>query len=374
MITIKEVITKRDYNRFIKFPDKLYKGNPYRATLLHKYERLILKKESNPAFEHCDAKYWMALNDGEVVGRIAAIINWKQEKEDGKQCGRFGWLDFIDDKDVVDSLFKVAEDWLRSKGVQIVQGPLGFSDMDLEGMLVEGFEELGTQAVLYNAPYYMQHVENAGYVKDVDWLQKEIKIPTEVPERLKRFSKLIAEKHNLRILKVKKSKELRPYAKDMFHTLNEAFSHLYGFVPLTDKQIEHFLNHYFDLIRHEFVCFVLNDKDEVVGFGIAMPSITKALIKAKGKLFPFGFIHILKALYGKNEVMDMYLNGVRPDYQGKGVHAIYYAELMQSFIDHGIKIAISNPQLEHNTRALQLWKHYEHRTHIRRRSYRKELL
>lgn len=374
MITLKEVKTRRDLNKFIKFPDTLYKGNPYRATLLHRYERLILQKKTNPAFEHCESQYWMAMEDGKVVGRIAAIINWRQKKEDGKQCGRFGWLDFIDNQEVSKKLLEVAENWLKAKGVQIVQGPLGFSDMDLEGMLVEGFEELGTQAVLYNSPYYITHVENAGYTKDVDWLQKEIKIPSEVPERMKRIAKLIAEKYNLRVLKVKKAKELLPYAKSMFYTLNEAFSHLYGFVSLTDKQIEHYLNQYFSLIKPQFVSFVLNDKDEVVGFGVTMPSITKALIKAKGKLFPFGFIYILKALNGKNEIMDMYLNGVRPDYQGKGVHAIYYAELMQAYIDAGVKIAISNPQLEINTRALQVWKHYEHRTHIRRRSYRKELL
>ncbi len=373
MITIKEVKTRRDLNKFIKFPDKLYAGNQYRATLLHRYERLILKKDKNPAFEHCESQYWLALEDGKIVGRVAAIINWLQKKEDGKQCGRFGWLDFIDDRKVSTKLFEVAEKWLKNKGVQVVQGPLGFSDMDLEGLLIEGFEEIGTQSTLYNAPYYAQHIEAAGYVKDVDWIQKELQIPKEVPERLKRFSKIIAEKNNLRVLKVKRAKQLLPYAEDMFHTLNKAFSHLYGFVPLTDRQIKHYINQYFGLIKPEFVCFVLNEKDEVVGFGVTMPSITRGLIKAKGKLFPFGFIHILRDLYGKNDIMDMYLNGVRPDYQGKGVHAIYYAELMQSYIDHNVKIAISNPQLEENARALQLWKHYEHRTHIRRRSYRKEI-
>ncbi len=373
MITIKEVKTRRDLNKFIKFPDILYAGNPYRATLLHRYERLILQKDKNPAFEHCESQYWLAMEGNKVVGRIAGIINHLQAKEEGKQCGRFGWLDFIDNQEVSKRLLEVAEKWLKSKGAQIVQGPLGFSDMDLEGMLVEGFDELGTQATIYNAPYYMKHVENLGYVKDVDWIQKEIKVPKEVPVKLKRFAKLIAEKHKLRVLKVKKAKELLPYAFDMFHTLNEAFSHLYGFVPLTDKQIQHYVDQYFGLIKPEFVCFVLNEKDEVVGFGITMPSITKALIKAKGKLFPFGFIYLLKALYGKNDIIDMYLNGVRPDYQGKGVHAIYYSELMQSYIDHDVKIAISNPQLEGNARALQLWKHYEHRTHIRRRAYKKEI-
>lgn len=372
-IEIKEVQSKADLSEFIKFPDRLYAGNKCRVTPLHAYEKMILNQKKNPAFDHCQAKYWLAYHKDVVVGRIAGIINWKQKEENGQRYGRFGWIDFIDIYAVSEVLLKTAENWLKRKGAHVIQGPLGFSDMDMEGMLVEGFDELGTQAVLYNYPYYPVHLEHHGYSKDIDWVQKEIKVPEKVPEKLARFAKLLAEKHQLRVLKVKRAKELIPYAKSMFYTLNEAFGQLYGFVSLTDKQIEHYIKQYFTLIKPQYVCFLINKENDVVGFGISMPSISKALIKAKGKLFPTGFIHVLKAINGKNDMIDMYLNGVRPDYQGKGIHAIYYAELMQAYIDNGIKLAISNPQLEDNSRALQLWKHYEHRTHIRRRCYKKIL-
>lgn len=370
---IREVKSKKQRNSFITFPDKLYKNNQYRVTPLHSFEKTILNEKENPAFDHCELKMWLAYRDGEIVGRIAAFINWKFVEQWNEKSGRFGWLDFIDDKKVSAALFEVAEKWLLSKKMKAIQGPLGFTDMDMEGMLVDGFDELGTQAVLYNHPYYPLHLEKIGFVKDVDWIQKEIKVPKQVPEKLQRFAKIIAEKNELRTLKVKKAKELIPYAKSMFHTLNLAFKNLYGFVALSDKQIDYYIKQYFSIIKPEFVSFVINKGDEVVGFGISMPSLSKALVKANGKLFPFGFVGVLKSIYGKNDMVDMYLNGVRPDYHGKGVHAIYYAELMQSYIDNGIRTAISNPQMENNVSALQLWKHYEHRTHLRRRCYNKKI-
>lgn len=370
---IEEVKSKSDLNQFIAFPDRLYKGNAYRVPQLHTFERKVLRKDKNPAFEYCEAKYWLAYSDDKVVGRIAGIISNKANEIWNEKKVRFGWIDFIDDEDISKALLKTVEAWGKSKGMNEIHGPLGFTDMDMEGMLVDGFEEIGTQAAIYNFPYYPEHMDHLGYEKDVDWVQKEIVVPDTVPEKMKRFSKLIAEKYGLRVLKAKKSKELIPYAISMFHTLNDAFKDLYGFVPLSDKQISHFIDQYFSMVKPEFVCFVLNKEDEVVGFGISMVSLSKGLIKAKGKLLPFGFIPVLKQLYGKSEVIDMYLNGVRPDYQSKGIHAIYYAELMQAYIDNGIKMAITNPQMETNSRALQLWKHYEHREHIRRRCYNKAI-
>jgi hypothetical protein len=372
-IEIREVISKSDFKAFLCFQDQLYKGNKFRVPQLHSFEKSTLLAKNNPAFDFCEAKYFLAFKNNEPVGRIAGIINHKANKIWYERKVRFGWIDFIDDLQVSFALTQSVEEWGRSMGMKEIHGPLGFSDMDLEGMLVDGFDEIGTQAVIYNYPYYPQHLEILGYLKDNDWLQKEIVVPKEVPVKLKRFAKIVAEKYELRPLKVKKAKELIPYAKSMFYTLNEAFKDLYGFVPLTDKQIDYYIKQYFSIVKPEYVCFVLNKKDEVVGFGISMPSLSNALMKAKGKLFPFGFIPILKSIYGKNKVIDMYLNGVHPDYQGKAVHAIYYSELMQAYIDNGIELAISNPQMESNARALQLWKHYEHREHIRRRCYTKKI-
>ncbi len=372
MIEIKEVTTKSELSKFVKFPDTLYVGNKYRVTPIHYFEKEILNRKKNPAFDYCEAKYWLAFKEGKIVGRIAAIINNKFVEIWGEKNGRFGWFDFIDDNEVSKALLDTAENWVKSKGMSAIQGPLGFTDMDMEGMLVEGFNEVGTMAVLYNHPYYLTHMANNGYTKDADWVQKEIKVPSEVPDNLERMSQIICKKYNVRPLKVKTAKELLPYAKSMFDTLNVAFKDLYGFVPLTDKQIAQYTKDYFSFIIPEFVCFVLNEKDEVVGFGVSMPSLSQALIKANGNLIPRGLYHIYKAL--KNyTIIDMYLNGVRPDYQGKGIHSIYYTELMKAYIKNGIKTAVTNPQLETNTRALLLWDNYEQREHLRHRSFIKHL-
>ena len=249
---------------------------------------------------------------------------------------------------------------------------MGFTDMDLEGMLVKGFDEVGTQAVLYNYPYYPVHLENLGYIKDADWIQFEIQVPAKVPDKIKRISELVQKKYNLRPLRAKKSKDLMPYAKKMFAVLNESFKDLYGFVALNDKQIDFYIKQYFSMINPAFVSFVLDKDDEVVGFGISFASLSQAMIKAKGKLFPTGFIHILNAMR-KNDRVDMLLQGVRPDYQNKGIPAVFFAEMMQAYIDNGIKTAISSHALETNQSAFLMFKEYEHRQHLRRRSYVKQV-
>ena len=240
--------------------------------------------------------------------------------------------------------------------------------MDLEGMLVEGFDEIGTQATIYNYPYYPVHLEELGYKKDADWVQFEIKVPDKVPDKLKRISSFVLQKYDLKILNAKKSKDLLPYTKSMFYTLNEAFKSLYGFVPLTDKQIEQYTKDYFSAIDVKFVCFVLDKNNEVAGFGISIYSLSEALQKAKGKLFPFGFIHILKALR-KNNKVDMLLQAVKPEYQNKGVAAIFYSKMMQAYIDNGVEIAISSHALEDNKSAFLMFNDYETRQHLKRRCY-----
>lgn len=331
------------------------------------------RRKKNPAHAFCKTKYFLAFKGSQMVGRIAGIINQRANEKWDERKVRFGWIDFVDDLAVSSALIGAVEDWGKSEGMTAIHGPLGFSDMDLEGMLVEGFNELGTQAVIYNYPYYPKHLEMLGFVKDVDWVQHELIPPKEVPEKIKRNAALVAERYELRTLQIKKAKEIIPYAKKMFHTLNDSFVDLYGFVQLTEEQIDYYIKQYFKIVKPKFVCFVIDKNDDVVGFGITMPSLSKALIKAKGKLFPFGFIPILRSIYGKNDIIDMYLIGIRPDYQGKGVHTIFFNELTQAYIDSGIRYAISSPQLEDNTNALNLWKHYEFREHIRRRCFIKNL-
>ena len=368
-VLIKEVQSPKELNRFLAFPNSLYNDNPFRVPQLFGFERSILSPAKNPAHAFCKTKYFLAYDGKRVVGRIVGIIHQRANEKWNEKMVRFGWIDFMDDIRVSSALIQAVEDWGKSEGMTAMHGPLGFSDMDLEGMLIEGFDELGTQAVIYNHPYYPKHLELLGFKKDVDWVQIEITLPKQVPEKIKRYAALVSERYDLRPLKVKKAKDLIPYAKKMFHTLNAAFVDLYGFVQLTEEQIDYYIKQYFSIVKSEYICFVLNKNDDVVGFGISMPSLSKALIKAKGKLFPFGFIPVLRSLYGKNELIDMYLIGIHPDYQGKGVHAMFFNEMTQAYIDNGIKLAISSPQLANNSDALKLWKHYEYREHIRRRCF-----
>ncbi|MGE5383012.1 MAG: hypothetical protein ACM3PX_06270 [Omnitrophica WOR_2 bacterium] len=372
MVEIKEVTGNSGIDEFIKFPDRLYKGSPYRVTPLHSFERKSLRKDCNPAFEYCDAKYWLAYKGGKTVGRIAGIISHSSNRLRNEKSARFGWIDFIDDAQVSDSLFKTAEDWALSNGMTHMHGPLGFTDMDLEGMLISGFDEIGTQAVLYNYPYYPIHLERNGYHKEVDWIQFEIKVPDSVPAKVTRIAEIVKERYNLRVLPAKKAKDLLPYAPKMFDTLNEAYSKLYGFVALTPAQIEAYTKQYFPQINPRYVCFILDPNDEVAGFGISLLSLSKALIKAKGTLFPFGFFHILKALR-YNDTVDMLLQGVKMKYHNKGLPAIFFAEMMKNYIEDGIKYAVSSSSLEYNTAAYLTFLDYENRQHIRRRCYGKDL-
>lgn len=372
MVEIRVVTGKTGLREFINFPDRLYKNNTYRVTPLHSFEKGALDQKKNPAFKYCEAKYWLAYRDGKIVGRIAGIINHSSNEMRGEKYARFGWIDFVDNHLISGLLIGTVEDWAKSKGMTHVHGPFGFTDMDLEGMLVEGFDETGTQAVLYNYSYYPEHLEKLGYEKEVDWIQYKIKVPAQVPRKIVRISELVKEKYGLRVLQAKSIKDILPYAGKMFETLNESFENLYEFVPLSQEQIKYYTKQYFSLINPRYVCFVLDKKDDVVGFGISVLSISKALIKAKGKLFPFGFIYILNALRS-NDTVDMLLQGVKPTYRNKGIPAIFFAEMMQAYIDNGVKTAISSHALEKNTAAFLMFEDFEHRRHLRRRCYGKVL-
>jgi hypothetical protein len=323
-IVIKDVMSKSDLNKFISFQDKLYKGNKYRVPQLHMYEKAALMPKKNPAFEFCEARYWLASKGSEIVGRIAGIINHKSNEIWKEKHLRFGWIDFIDDINVSSALIKTVEDWAKQKGMTAVHGPLGFSDMDLEGMLVEGFDEIGTQAVIYNYDYYPVHLKKLGYIKDTDWIQLELKIPEKVPEKILRISELVQKKYNLKLLKIKKAKDILPYAKSIFKIINESYTNLYGFVTLTEKQITYYTDQYFSMVNPKYIGLVIDKNNKLVGFGLGFLSLSKALMKAKGKLFPFGFIPILKDMK-KNDTIDLLLHAVKPEYFNKGVPAIFYA-------------------------------------------------
>ncbi|HPS61887.1 MAG TPA: N-acetyltransferase [Bacteroidales bacterium] len=367
-LEVRKVGTRKDLKRFIAFQNKLYRGNRYWCPPLRMDEMNTLSREKNPAFDFCEAEYWMAWRGNEPVGRIAGIINHKANDRWNEKLVRFGWIDFIDDPAVSAILIDTIIEWGRSKGMNGIHGPLGFSDMDNEGMLIKGFEELATLASIYNYPYYVEHMERLGFAKAADWVQYEFGIPPTIPDKVDRLSQLVQEKYHLRILKAKKAKELLPYAPKMFNTLNAAFNDLYGYTALTQKQVDTYIKAYFGFIRPEFVSFVLDEQDEVVGFGVSMPSLTKALQKCDGKLFPFGFIYLLRAMKN-NDTIDMYLNGVRPDFHGKGINALYYNEMHKAYIRAGIKKAVTNPQLEDNAKALTIWKNFDGRQHLTRRCW-----
>ena len=371
-ILIKKVKSKKDLKKFISFTYQLYKGNKFWIPPLRNDEFNILYKTKNPAFDFCDVKLWLAYKNDKIVGRIAGIINHSYIEKWENKYARFGWIDFVDDENVTKALLETVENWAKENGMEAVHGPLGFTDLDPEGMLIEGFEELGTIATIYNYPYYSRHLEKYGYSKDIDWIEFEVKVPEKVPEKIERIANIAKKKKKLTVFKTKSSKDLKPYAKEIFKVLNDAFEHLYGVVPLTEKQVEKYIEHYIGTIPHKFISIILDESGKIAAFGITMPSLSKAFQKANGRLLPFGFLHILKALK-KNDSVDLFLVAVRPDLQGKGVNALLFKELIQTYIDKKIVKAETNIELESNTKVQAQWKFFEHRQHKRRRCFIKYL-
>jgi GNAT superfamily N-acetyltransferase len=367
-VIIRMVSTHKDLKQFVDFPFHLFKGNRFWVPPLKFDEINTLRKDKNPAFDYCESAYWLAYIDDRPVGRIAGIINRRENERWNTRLVRFGWIDFIDDAEVSHRLIETVMDWGTARGMTGIHGPLGFTDMDPEGMLVEGFDQISSMSAIYNFSYYNDHMRQLGFRKAADWVQFEIRVPDSIPEKVERMTRIVMQKYDLHLLKPRKAKEIRPYAVKLFAMYNEAFHDLYGFTPLTRDQMDYYTKQYFGFIRPEFVSMVLDAKDDVVGFGITMPSLSLALQKARGSLFPFGFIHLLRAMR-KNDAIHMYLIGVRPDYQGKGVLALVYHELNKAYIDAGIKIAYTHPQLEENFRAISIWKNYDGRVNIRRRCW-----
>ncbi|MDH6344042.1 GNAT superfamily N-acetyltransferase [Parabacteroides sp. PFB2-12] len=373
-IEVKEVTTRKELKDFVKFNIDLYKDNAYAVPELISDEMEILDRKKNPAFEVCDAICFLAYKEGKIVGRIAGIINHPSNEVWKEKNARFGFVDFIDDPEVSAALFAAVEKWALSKGMEALHGPLGFTDMDNEGMLVEGFDQLSTMATIYNYPYYPEHIERLGFVKDQDWHEFKIYIPEEVPEKHLRIGELVKKKYGLQVKKFKNAKEVMPYAQKIFKALNAAFAPLYGFAPLTQKQIDYYVAKYIPLLRFELVTVILREEDdEVVGFGISLPNMSKALQKANGRMLPFGWFYLLRALMSKPKLVDLYLAGVLPEYQNKGVNALLFNDLIPIYKRLGVPYAESNPELETNSAVQAQWDYFRKEHHKTRRAYIKRM-
>lgn len=372
-VTIREVTSKKELKKFIWFGINLYKNCEFAAPPLLMDDLLNLSKGKNPALDFCDAAYFLAYKNNKIVGRIAAIINPVANETWNEKSGRFGWVDFIDNTEVSKALFDTAIAWAKAKGMTTIHGPLGFTDFDHEGTLIEGYDKPGTLAAIYNYPYYPKHIEQYGFTKSADWNEYLITVPEVFPEKYFRIADIVKQKYNLTSLHFKSRKEvIDNYALKIFDLLNLCYQDLYGFTKLNEKQISFYIKLYFSFFRLDTVSIVVDEKDQVVALGIAMPSFTKALQKAKGSLLPFGWYYMLKALH-KNDVVDLYLMAVHPDYQNKGVNSIMFADIMPNSAKNGYKFAESNPELETNTKMSSQWASFEYVNHKKRRVYIKNI-
>lgn len=374
-VKIVKVEGKRLLSRFVEFPNELYKDSPYYVPELFGDAVNTLRKDRNAAFEFCEADYFLAYRDGKVVGRIAVILNNAANEKWGQKAARFGWVDFVDDAEVVDALFAAAEGWARERGLKEIQGPLGFTDFDREGMLVEGFDRMATMSTNYNYPYYPKHMERMGYEKDVDWIEYLLHAPEKKVEKAERVAAIIERKFGLRVARFKSRSELaKRYGHQLFALVNECYASLYGFTPLTEKQIEQLIKSYLPFVDLRLVSLVVDKDDNLVAIGVSIYSLAEALRKCRGKMFPFGWWHLLKALFIKPpKRLDFLLVGVKPEYQSKGVFAMIYNDLLGNFLDMGIVDVESNPELESNVRMQSQWNEFEREQHKRRRAYKKEL-
>ena len=372
MYSLREVKCKKDLNRFIDFPFELYKDNVNWVPPLKADERIVLSKKKNPAFDHCRARYWLAIDPkNNTVGRIAGILHEKESKH--KKLLRFGWIDFIEDIKVAELLLQQVRNWGKDLCLKGMHGPLGFTDMDYEGMLVDGFDTPGTIATLYNYKYYPKYLELLGFKKSVDWLEVVGSVPYDdekIIKRIERRAQMVESRFKYKSLYFKSKKELKLHGQEVFKVLNEAYSRLFGFYQLTSKQIEFYIDQYFGFIQKDFVCAVVNEKNDIVGFAITMPSLSRAFQKAKGSLYPFGFIHILTNIKRSNTA-DMYLFGVLPEHQKYGVSSLLVRDLLRAFKNNGIKTAVSNQMLENNQKILTQFNDFQvnSRIHKRRRCY-----
>ena len=371
-IKVKQVLNSSDLELFIKFPMELYKGNPYYVPPLINEEKSIWVKEENPALQYSEAAQFLAYKGENIVGRIAVMINHKEEKELGIRKVRFGWLDFINDIEVSKSLINTAIEYAKSKGISKIEGPMGFTNLDKAGMLTKGFDKLATMIGIYNFDYYPKHMEQLGLVKEKEWVEFEINFPDTLPDKVEKFSRLIAEKYELELVKFKAKKDILPLVDSMFKLLDDTYKNLSTYTPITEEQIKHYKEKYFKFIDKDYIVCIKDKSGSLISFAITMPSYSKALQKAKGKLFPFGWWHLLNA-GKKNDRANFYLIGIHPQYQKRGITAIIFKEIYETFKKKGVKFLETNPELEENASIQALWQDYHPTNHKRRRTYSLEI-
>ena len=367
--------TKKELLKFIHFPiDVLYNDSMcYVPDLVSDMLSTFLPSE-NPAYEFCESAFFMAYRDGKPVGRIAGIINSLVNQREQKQEGRFGFVDFIDDEEVVDALMRAVEQWAKEKGMTCLTGPLGFTDMDPEGCLIEGFDQLGTQATIYNYPYYPKHFERLGFVKDVDWVEFKVIVPEQIPEKMVKIGNIVQHRFNLHLVKMKSTKELvKKYGNEIFALINESYDSLFGYSPLSEKQVKHYINVYLPFLPLDHISLVADANDKLVGVGISVPSLSRALIKSRGRMLPFGWYHMLKAIKHEGRIVDLLLIAVAPEYQSKGVNSLFFVDLIPAFNKRGYEWAETNIELENNENVQKQWQYFDIKQHKRRRAFTKDI-
>lgn len=374
-LEIREITTRKELKQFIEFTNKLYRECEYYCPPLFFDEMNCFDKEKNPALEVCDYKLWMAYRDGKAVGRIAGIVNYRANETWGYKNTRFGWFDFIDDLEVSKALLNKVAAWGKEKGMTAINGPVGFTDFDHQGLLLEGYEYLAPMASLYNFPYYVKHFDAYGLTKDADWIEIQVYPPTCCPERLNRIAEIVKERSKVRVDKVKNARELvRKYGIEYMDVIDVAYQKLYNFQPMTIKQKNYYKDMYFPILNFDFVTLVVNDKDEVVGVGVGMPDISEALRKCGGHLFPFGWYHVLKALKAKQmDAFNFLLIAVRPDYQDKGINSLFFQDQIPYVNKYKIKRLETTAILETNTKNIANFTQFDHKVHKRRRAYIKQI-
>ncbi len=375
-VEIKKVTTRKELKRFIRLNYEMYKDNAFAVPDLYEDMLKTFSRDRNPAFEFCEADYFLAYKDGRLVGRVAAIINRRANETWGKQTVRFGWIDFVDDIEVSRALIDTVAAWGRARGMTWMEGPLGFTDMDAEGMLIEGFDQLGTMATIYNYPYYPEHMERLGMAKAMDWIEMKLMVPPQVPDKYVRIGEIVKKKFNLHIRKLKSVREIKRtgIGQRIFELINESYAPLFGYSQMTQAQIAQYVKEYLPILDLSLVVLIENEQNELVGVGVSMASLSTALQRAKGKMFPFGWWHLAKALYWKKPpIVDLLLAAVKPEYQNKGVNALLFTDLIPQYNRHKFVWAETNPELEVNDKVQSQWQYLENYLHKRRRCFTKKL-
>lgn len=367
-IIIKEVKSDKELMEFIRFPMDLYKNNKNFVPSLINDEKQIWDKKENPALQYSEARQFLAYKNEKIAGRIAVMINKKEEKELGIRKVRFGWIDFINDFDVSKALIETAINFAKENNISKIEGPMGFTNLDKAGMLVYGFDEIATMIGIYNFDYYPQHLEKLGLTKEKEWVEYEINFPEVLPEKVVKFNELVKEKYKLRVLNFKTKNEILPYIDPMFRLLDETYKNLSTYTPITEEQIKTYKEKYFPFLNKDYIICIVDEHSNLISFAITMPSYSKALQKSNGKLFPFGWWHFLQA-GKKNDRANFYLIGIHPEYQRRGVTSIIFKEIFDRFRKKGVKHLETNPELEENKAIQLLWQDYNPVNHKRRRTY-----